>query len=491
MLATAAAAATDAEARARLDRPFDVKELDERFAHHQAAFNLDGPGPLFMQDYDDLAEAEPGSINALLIDAPGEQTLKDNKDHFVKRDGVNVLCRAAAAMALHTLQTYAPSGGAGHRTSLRGGGPLTCLIEDPARKTLWARLWMSTETRQDIDGRNHASDPKADSAAIFPWMAPARTSNPKAGGRATTQSDVHALQVYWGMPRRIRLVFEDGGERPCDLTGRVDSRIVAGFRMVNYGTNYTDGFEHPLTPHYRSKADAPLLPIHGQPGGAGYRHWLGWIVQDAGELRKPAAIVTAAHEGHRWSRTGEFALRVLGYDMDNMKARGFATGTLPVIAEPEGRQEDEERLSVGDLCRRLIPAADQAKSLLLRSVKEALHAETSDMEILAERFWRETEAEFYVALRQAARAEFSADGGERICKTWLAELARTALALYDEATAIDSPSDINPFAIAAPRRNLTLALHGYGKAGESLFNALRLPPPKKKSAAKSKTRNKE
>ena len=64
---------------------------------------------------------------------------------LVKRGGAPVLSRAAAAMALFTLQTYAPSGGAGHRTGFRGGGPLTTLAlpgpppgEPP---TLWHLLW--------------------------------------------------------------------------------------------------------------------------------------------------------------------------------------------------------------------------------------------------------------------------------------------------------------------------------------------------------------
>ncbi|WP_239500552.1 type I-E CRISPR-associated protein Cse1/CasA, partial [Streptococcus pneumoniae] len=65
------------------------------------------------------------------------------------------------------LQTYAPSGGAGHRTSLRGGGPLTTLLA-PARKgravaTLWDRVWTNVP---DADPDAGAADP----ARIFPWL---------------------------------------------------------------------------------------------------------------------------------------------------------------------------------------------------------------------------------------------------------------------------------------------------------------------------------
>ncbi|MGG2362666.1 type I-E CRISPR-associated protein Cse1/CasA, partial [Salmonella enterica] len=81
----------------------------------------------------------------LLIESPGANTLKKNLDHFVRRGRVEVLAPAAAAMALFTLQTFAPSGGAGHRTSLRGGGPLTTLVRPGTvaglSDALWPLLW--------------------------------------------------------------------------------------------------------------------------------------------------------------------------------------------------------------------------------------------------------------------------------------------------------------------------------------------------------------
>ena len=97
-------------------------------------------------------------------------------------------------------------------TSLRGGGPMTTLVvadHEDYGAVLWGRLWPNVETREQIEGR--ASDVTASDnlGLVFPWLAPTRTSNPKAGGRKTTQNIVHPLQVYWGMPRRIRLRFEN------------------------------------------------------------------------------------------------------------------------------------------------------------------------------------------------------------------------------------------------------------------------------------------
>ena len=131
--------------------------LRDALSRLPSAFDLDGDGPRFFQDFPaaDLAAEKPGPIDQLLIDGVGDRTIGQNKDLFVKRGRVERLGRPAAAMALLTMQTYAPAGGRGNRTSLRGGGPLTTLVEprldaDGAVRAhdrpLWERLWANAET---------------------------------------------------------------------------------------------------------------------------------------------------------------------------------------------------------------------------------------------------------------------------------------------------------------------------------------------------------
>lgn len=105
------------------------------------AFEFDGAGPRFMQDFalPDGASDSFG-ISALFIETPGENALRKNKDHFIKRGGITALCPCCAATALLTLQINAPAGGAGHRTGLRGGGPLTTLLLCSPAMSLWHDL---------------------------------------------------------------------------------------------------------------------------------------------------------------------------------------------------------------------------------------------------------------------------------------------------------------------------------------------------------------
>jgi CRISPR system Cascade subunit CasA len=102
-------------------KPLGVDALSEAFSSLALAFNLDGSGPRFLQAFDELP-GEPDSHETLLIEAPGANTRRNNTALLVKSGRITRMSRAAAAMALFTLQCYAPSGGRGNLTSVRGGG---------------------------------------------------------------------------------------------------------------------------------------------------------------------------------------------------------------------------------------------------------------------------------------------------------------------------------------------------------------------------------
>jgi CRISPR system Cascade subunit CasA len=119
-----------------LTNPPRADELKTAFEKVSHAFNIDGDIPRFMQDFEP-GKWERNEIDKLLVEIPGDKTIKDNTDHFVKRDSVKRMCLACSAMAIFTLQTNAPSGGQGHRVSLRGGGPLTTIVMGD---TLWQTI---------------------------------------------------------------------------------------------------------------------------------------------------------------------------------------------------------------------------------------------------------------------------------------------------------------------------------------------------------------
>jgi len=277
LLATAfPAPPTHREWRKWWNAPPDAARLDEAFAPFADGFLLDGDGPRFLQDFDVLEEAEETSVSSLLIDAPGANAVKENKDLFQKRGQVECLSRPAAAMALFALQAFAPSGGAGHRTSLRGGGPMTTLVAPPANESLWRLLWLNTPP-----GDEDFAPPREEKDRVFPWLAPTFVSDGKPPRLVAPSAErapwtAHLLQAFWGMPRRIRLVFAANEARvPCPLTGVVDDVVVTGFRTRPWGVSYHAAFRHPLSPYYapKGKKNEPpsWLPVHPQPGGVPYK----------------------------------------------------------------------------------------------------------------------------------------------------------------------------------------------------------------------------
>ncbi len=484
LLSTAAMPASEeAWADEWLDPPApDV--LERRFSTVAYAFDVDGDGPRFLQDIDPLEGAENKDVAALLIDAPGAQTLRNNADLFVKRGAVPVLSCAAAAMALYTLSCYAPSGGAGHRTSLRGGGPMTTLVvASHARygSTLWGRLWPNVENGEQLKGRASASRLDNDPERIFPWLAATRTSNPKAHGRRTTPADVHPLQVYWGMPRRIRLLFEQAAGRRCALTGQGDSTVVRHYKTRNYGIDYSEGFEHPLTPYYRQKSSAVVkLPVHPNPGGISYRLWPGLVVRSRDGLREPARVVRSWPQQPRQSVIGS-RFAAFGYDMDNMKARAWNEGEMP-LWHLDGVMRDE----LVDFIQLAVAGAATVAGLVMSTVKAALYDRprdaAGDYGFIAERFYRDTEGSFYNALNDAAAAVNANpdrdDPTIEARRRWAPVMEKAALRLFDEHVPAEGLEDRAMHRYVRARFYLALALRGRGRVGKSLFDGdLDIPSP--------------
>ena len=479
LLATAVAPRDDRGWLRWWESPPSPEELATRFDEVERAFNLDGPGPRFMQDLDPLRGSGPKAIGSLLIDAPGAQTLRNNADLFVKRDGVTALGRATAAIALFTLNAYAPSGGAGHRTSLRGGGPMTTLVvpSHPAfGDTLWGRAWANVET-SNLIGRRHGVGP------VFPWLEPTRTSNPKASGRPTTPEDVHPMQVYWGMPRRIRLLFQPADGRTCSLTGDVDALVVHEYRTRNYGTNYSEGFEHPLSPHYRQKAGSARLPIHPAPGGISYRLWPGLVVKSEDGLRTPAPIVRhwQGPRSERLDPCPKIRLNAFGYDMDNMKARAWVETEMPLW-----EFGDEDTLVECErFVRMSVSASATVARLLTGSIKAALYDRPKDAPgdygFIGERFYRDTEPAFYTAVGDAVRSvandPHAMDVTAPVRERWMETMRSAALTLFDERVPPERVEDRNMRRYVGARFSLNMTLRGSGKSGRALYGDLMLVPP--------------
>ncbi len=403
----------------------DVKIALAKVATAFELINLDGPA--FLQDFE-LPEGEKKPLAGLLIEAPGGKTLKDNLDHFVKGGAVEGACESCAATALFTLQTNAPSGGVGHRVGLRGGGPLTTLLlPDNPQSTLWKKLWMNVLTEEEYPlGQTNLSE-------ILPWLEKTRLSD--KSGVSTQPGDVHSLQMYWGMPRRIRLQKPGDTEEICSLCGTENTHLIHSFITKNYGVNYDGPWQHPLTPYkVDPKNKKPPLSLKGQTGGLGYRHWLGLSLQDKISGDCAAKIISTYQiRANAFSELSEDGKRLwcFGFDMDNMKARCWYEHQMPVLAIP-----DTFRDAFTDLVADLLAAAKDTVSLLRMQVKAAWFGRPGDAKgdtsMIDASLWQTTETLFYTLLQELAKQpESTSSLPPKIAQQWVAKLRCEAENLFD------------------------------------------------------------
>ena len=471
--------------RRLLQSPPDAATLAEWFAPHAAAFTLDGTGARFMQDFDlRAADGDPVGIGSLLIEAPGENTVKNNSDLFIKRGHVGCLCPHCAALAIFTLQVNAPEGGAGVRTGLRGGGPLTTLLvssgDTHVLRGLWQTLWLNVRHLGAFLAAD-AGDGREAPHFTFPWLA-SITAIQKEGGQ-TTPVQVHPFHVFWATPRRIRLDFEACVSGVCGLCGLTSDALILRYVARPRGLNYKGSWLHPLSPYYEAKDG--LLPLHPQPDGLGYRHWMTWVLGMQSDSRKVvSAAAIAQFLSEDVENRSDIGLRLwaFGYDMKTMKARCWYDATVPLYALADCSLAVQKALreEVGDW----LQGAELVVSYLRGAVKDAWFSRDArgDFSFVDATFWSRTEAAFYRLLQLRMQETPSPD---RVTTTerWLHTLSTTALRLFDSEWVGSGPVErMNPARVADAHRKLRASLYG-----PKLRMALALEVPPKAAKASKKT----
>ena len=470
--------------------PPDRDALAEKLAPLVSAFYLNGEGPRFLQDHESLQGNET-PIELLLIDTPGQNGQRKNSDLLTHRDRYATLGLPAAAMALYTLQAYAPSGGAGNRTSMRGGGPLTALVvpttNDGAQPvSLWRKIFANVvpcDKRLQIDEL-----PKA-----LPWMAPTLTSEKS---RTVSLADAHPLQAYFGMPRRIRLVFSSE-LGTCSMTGR-EEPLVPGYIQRPYGANY-GLWQHPLTPYRRLKEAGEPYSAKPKSGRFGYRDWVAATVgsKDGKLAEQPTNIKLAKNNRSQAlsynKQVANARVRVGGWAMNNMEAIAYLIAEEPLhLAKTLDQQQ-----ALDDLARHFSEAADQAVSQLLAALKKALFSDqkntSNDKGVLDQArtdFFDATEDPFHHLLDDLLQ-EMPEDGRladpTASARHWLGIMRRVALATFDRLAPVPLQDAEKAKTIVNAYGILNATFAGWTKQSKSLYDKLELPLPEKKPKAQKET----
>ncbi len=445
LVSMAAPPRDDSDWLARFEAP-DPEEVREALSVFAPFFDLAGNGVRFLQDVEaferSVGPSGVKSVDMLYIDSAGNQTAAKNADLVVKRDRFASLAPAEAAMALYTLQAFAPSGGSGNRTSMRGGGPLVTLVrpldDSHGSNSLWRFVFANVLPGAPLSAGN--------AQAALPWLRATRTSEKQ---QTVIPGEVHPLEAFFGMPRRLRLVFED-------------DRVV-GVVQRPYGTNYV-AWQHPLTAYYRTNEDTPeWLPVHPKAGRLSYRNWLGITMDSAGERNGTRRTAATVYECSNRSSAPDFELMVGGWAMDKMTPVDFTLDVYPAFRGL--RDEGEERV------HRLVEAANAASGALRKALKAACQLDGVNGDAVVETFFAETEQHFTQAVRQIIN-----DTGSDVEEIWYRTLREQAIRIFD-LRVINGLADHD---IAGIEKRINAKRRLHGALAKGVRKAMNLKAPDKK-----------
>jgi CRISPR system Cascade subunit CasA len=171
-----------------------------------------------------------------------------------------------------------------------------------------------------------------------------------------------------------------------------------------------------------------------------------------------------------------------GFDMDNMKARGWLEARIPYFHPPNGVRAEEWAGPFVATARRLVAGAEEAGNRLRYYARMAkfgsrdrenrgfMLSKTSPgknaCEDLYETFWRETEKHFREAL-DLLRSHPD-DKTRKAREEFLKALRREALRLFDEAAGTDDLLDQDAGRIVDARSRLAFAFGETGSVRDKL-----------------------
>jgi len=488
LLSTAFTPENEAEKCKYWEAPPESELLSTKFEKYVLAFNLNGDGPRFMQDMDPLDGGKEEKIAHLLIDAPGDQTIKQNKDLFFKRSILpENMCCAAVAMALYTLQTYSPEGGRGHRTSLRGGGPLTTLLvaKDPlmAKGTLWASVWPNVLTKKYVKREKDLNIAAAKAENIFPWLSKTRTSESK-NHQKVTRKDMSPLHIFWGMPRRIRLDFvQQESETDCGILPVSEDIVVHKYRTKSYGMDYSGGWKHALSPYSPNKDDE-FICIHPNENGISYRQWVDFSCPARdGKGSLPAEVFRFS--GLDIFRDSDPYIFAFGYHTDSAKICAWVESEMRISALTNAKA----RKRISKIAERMIKASNFVVGRINGAVVQALQHPSKEKSKefpkslgVSDDFWRATEGEFFDLIDDIARDVNTDDTTEdtntkddKAAEKWRKVLHGHSLGIYDKYISMYTVADGNMEQAVRARYRLNGYLTGKEgtKLGRKLFEILR------------------
>ena len=463
-----------------------VDSLKERIDLMTPAFVFDEGDHRFMQDPSANGSDEPWDIKKLLLDTSSKPNM-----HFLKDGTIQHICPHCAAMSLITLQLNSPVGGRGHLTSLRGGGPLTTLVCMPDdKKTLWKNLILNILSKEIFPSKGDLSVKSDELGSIFPWLDEIPNSDDVP---EIFPGDMHPYHVFFNVPRRIWVDFDNTVSGKCDLCGIHSNSLVIDYWTKNHGMSYNNTlWYHPLTPYkYDAKKDE-RSPVLGEES-LGYNNWIGIVYSSIDNRLIPAEVVSTLSK--RFYELSDLKINVFGYAIEKgkSKARVWVQATLPTF--PVDEKYHNIFLSEAS---NLINAADYLLDSTVFNIKQSFTKDKESsirqkgtfLDVKAS-FWHRTEQLFYKTLHKLIEAVINdterGDGKNmdviECKKNWLSEMHKIVMQIFEERTTVPVNGGADPSSAARAKLNMRKL---FSDNNPKLCEILQIPPREEKTRGKGK-----
>jgi len=428
--------------------PPAIETLRNKFSGVSFAFSIcNSDGPSFMQDYEDF-EGEKLPIEDLVGGALSENTRNKNKDLFVKRNHIWGISPYWASIALFNMQITGVLAWGQHRVGLRGNGPLTTLIM-PEREpsSIWKKVWLNVLTQENFTSVPKNQNKKGNEY-IFPWLTKTRKSPNK---EITSPEDCHPLQVYWPMPRRIRLFVEEI-EALCGISGERIKSQVRYFKRINDGVYYKNGWKHPLTPYTRKDKQSSPWPVTGSKVSFDYKDWspltIDGSVDDTECTRAQIVSIFQTERTRDVADTGR--LWCFAYDADSANVIRWYDARLPFLCTDQDKIKnirfwvndliEAAKIHVIALKQSLVrawfnpkknKASGESWSHIVNKKGDAAAAFRSTLCFIENSFWKDTESKFYELLSEILNVADSRERPLTIYRKWVEYIRKYSERLFE------------------------------------------------------------
>lgn len=412
----------------RLESPPTPSDLRELMDSVSNAFELLNEQHCYMQD-GSIDKSPDKNINGLLITNPGENTVKNGKDFFIKYEENGCLCPSCTSAALTTLQMLAPMGGSGIRSSCRGSSAISAIVRGT---TLWQTIYLNVLTSKHIL-RTGGMDMKK---CPFPWM---QDNN----SRSIHPQDNSPLAIIWSMVRRVNLGETSPGV--CDICG-LSCGCLRLFKEVNKGNEYISWI-HPLAPTYMKKDGETLHKLLSRDMNHFYQ-WSALAYGGQTEAR-PSLNVEQINSNRGDVRNileSDCRLWISGYQNKQALSESWIDVTVPMYLRYGDRMIFETYV------KKLIAISKKAENSLISTLKDAMDEKGRNggskqskinKNAVDSLFWSECDPLFVQAI-----SDYSEESFQESIESWIANSRNVALRTFDVFTDLQPMDDYGSVVIA-------------------------------------------